>query len=116
MYRLDVYSRCTAMLSLENNSLIGEIRLRIQSDLAQAWISYYPPLLNPRNSHDWRLWLRHKPYEAARACPSQTRLLIESRLRAWLLQRFRKKLRDMRFAELCRIAERAGRRGVERRA
>ena len=104
------------MLSLEQNLDTGELRLRIHNSLCEAWISYYPPLLNPRDSHDWRLWLRHKPHEAARACPSQARLLIESRLRAWLLQRFRRRLRDLRFAELCQLAERAGRRSVRRQA
>ena len=104
------------MLLLEDNLGSGEIRLRIQNGLAEAWISYYPPLLKPRNQHDWRLWVRHKPCEPPRACPSQTRLLIESRLRAWLLQRFRRRLSDLRFAELCQIAERTGRKGVEHQA
>ena len=106
----------TAMLSLEHNSSTGDVRLKIHNDLVEAWISYYPPFLKAHDNHDWRLWLRHKPYEPARACKSQTRLLIESRLRAWLLQRFRKRLRDMRFAELCQVAERAGHKRVERQA
>ena len=102
------------MLSLEHNSFTGETRLLIQTDLAQAWISYHPPLLDVRDFHDWRLWVRRKPDEPARSCKSQTRLFVESRLRAWLLQRFRKRLRDLRFAELCQIAKRAEQRGVQR--
>jgi hypothetical protein len=36
---------------------------------------------------------------------SPTSVLIESRLRAWLLQRFHLKLRDLSFEELCAIAQ-----------
>ena len=92
------------MLSLEHSSLTGEVRLLIKTDIAQAWISYYPSLSDPR---DWRLWVRRKPHEPALCRKSPTRLLIESRLRAWLLQRFRRRLRDLRFAELREIAARA---------
>ena len=70
-------------------------------------ISYYPPLSDPRERHDWRLWVRRKPHEPALSRKTPTQLLVESRLRAWLLQRFHRRLRDLRFAELCRIAERA---------
>jgi hypothetical protein len=49
--------------------------------------------------------VRHKPFEPPRSGKSATCLLIESRLRAWLLQHFRRRLNDLRFAELCQIAE-----------
>ena len=114
IYSLVVYSRHTTMLSLEHNSQTGEVRLLIKTDLAQAWISYYPPLLDPRDSHDWRLWVRSRPHEPALSRKTPTRLLIESRLRAWLLQRFRRRLRDLGFAELRRIAGREGQRNLQR--
>ena len=103
------------MLSLEHSSLTGEVRLLIKTDIAQAWISYYPPLFDPRERHDWRLWVKSKPHEPALSRKSPTRLLIESRLRAWLLQRFRRRLRDLRFAELREIAERARKNPTPRR-
>jgi hypothetical protein len=93
------------MLSLEHNDTLGGVRLLIQTDIAPAWISFYPPSLNAAKGHDWRLYVRHKPCEPARSSHSATCLLIESRLRAWLLQRFRRRLRDLSFAELCQIAE-----------
>ncbi len=93
------------MLSFEHNTFSGETRLVIHSGLAQAWISYYPPLFDPRDRHDWRLWVKRKPDEPALSRKSPTRLLIESRLRAWLLQRFRRRLRDLCFEELCAIAQ-----------
>src|SRR5919112_6763846 len=102
-----LYTLDTAMLFLEHNSFSGETRLVIQTGLAPAWISYYPPHFDPRDRHDWRLYVKRKPYEPALARKSPTRLLIESRLRAWLLRRFRRRLSDLRFAELCRIAEHA---------
>jgi hypothetical protein len=103
------------MLSLEHNSLTGETRLAIQNAIAPAWISYYPPPHDARDRHDWRMYVKRKPDEPALAFKSPTRLLIESRLRAWLLQRFRRRLRDLRFAELCRIAEQAGKHPAPRR-
>lgn len=93
------------MLSPEHNQKTGEVRLLIETDLAEAWISYYPPAFNPRDGHDWRLRVRLKPHEPVLGRKSQTGLMIESRLRAWLLQRFRRRLRDLRFAELRAIAE-----------
>jgi hypothetical protein len=101
------------MISFDRNSFTGEVRLLIQSDLAEAWISYYPPSFIPFDRHDWRLWVKRREHEPARARKSPTRLLIESRLRAWLLQRFRRRLRDLRFAELCHIAELAQKADVQ---
>ena len=99
------YTLDTAMLSLEHNSFTGETRLVIQTGLAPAWISYYPPIFDPRDRHDWRLYVKRKPDEPALARKSPTRVLIESRLRAWLLQRFHRRLRDLSFEEPCAIAQ-----------
>src|SRR5918997_3999067 len=93
------------MLSLEHIDAIGGVRLVIKTNIASAWICYYPPSFNTAYGTDWRLYVVHKLHEPARSTKSPTRLLIESHLRAWLLQRFRKRLSDLRFAELCQIAE-----------
>ena len=42
-------------------------------------------------------------------------LLVESRLRAWLLQRFRRRLNDLCFAELRQVAKRAEKHPTPRR-
>ena len=107
MYRSVVYSRYTTMLSFDYNELTGEERLVIQIGIAEAWISRYPPPLDPRDQHDWRLRVRLSPHEPVLSRRTPTGLLVESRLRAWLLQRFRRRLSDLCFAELRQIAERA---------
>jgi hypothetical protein len=94
-----------SMLSLEHIDTIGGVRLVIKKDIASAWICYYPPSLAATSSHDWRLYVRHKPNQPARSGKSATRLMIESRLRAWLLQHCRLKLRDLCFEELLAIAQ-----------
>ncbi len=91
------------MLFFEYNTMTGEVRLLVRTGTVPAWISYYPPALN--NGHDWRLYIRPRASEPPRTGKSETFLLVESRLRAWLLQRFRRRLRDLRFAELCQIAQ-----------
>ncbi len=93
------------MLSLYHDPATSERRLLIRNPFAAAWINHYPPLFDPRDHHDWRIWVKRKPDEPALSRKSPTRLLIESRLRAWLLQRFRRRLRDLSFEQLCRIAE-----------
>ena len=94
------------MLSLEHIDTIGGVRLIIKTNIALAWICYYPPSFNMAHGHDWRLYVQHQPYEPARSCKSATSLLIESHVRAWLLRSFHRRLSDLRFAELCQIAER----------
>ena len=94
------------MLSLQHNHQTGEARLLIKTDMAQAWIDYYPPAYLPRDGPDWRLRVRMAPHEPVLGRKTQTGLMIESHLRAWLLQRYRRRLRDLRFAELREIAER----------
>jgi len=93
------------MLSLEHIDTIGGVRLVIRTDIALAWICYYPPSFNAAFGTDWRLYVKHKPVEPARSSKSATSLLIESHLRAWLLRRFHRRLNDLRFADLCQIAE-----------
>ena len=95
------------MLSVHHSQLPGEVCLLIKTDLARAWISYYPPAYLPRDGPDWRLRVRMAPHEPVLGRKTQTGLMIESHLRAWLLQRFRRRLSDLCFAELRRIAERA---------
>ena len=65
--------------------------------------------------HDWRLYVQRVPELPPSAGKSPTRLLIESRLRAWLLQRFRRRLSDLRFAELREIAEMQQQRAMQMR-
>ena len=105
MYRSAVYSRYTTMLSVDYNELTGEERLVIQTGIAEAWISRHPPLFDPRDRHDWRLRVRLSPHEPVLSRRTPMGLLVESHLRAWLLQRFRRRLNDLCFAELRQIAE-----------
>src|SRR5690242_13460678 len=97
------------MLILRHHPQTGQEYLAIRNDFAKAWIEHYPRL-GDHLEHldeipDWRLWVASPGRPASRQ-KSPTRLLIESRLRAWLLQRFRRRLSDLRFDELYRIAER----------
>ena len=97
------------MLSLYHDPTTEERRLIIRNPFAAAWISYYPRLTDDLRHvaevHNWRLWVQRAPHLPPRVGKSPTSLLVESRLRAWLLQRFRRRLRDLSFEELCRIAE-----------
>src|SRR5919205_4298864 len=97
------------MLSLHDDKETGQVRLIIRNPFAEAWIMHYPRLTEDfrrvEEPHDWRLYVRRASQLPPSAGKSPTRLLIESRLRAWLLQRFRRRLSDLRFAELCRIAQ-----------
>ena len=100
------------MLTLHHDIQTGQARLLIQNPFAAAWISHYPRLTpdfrHVAEAHDWRLYVQRAPHLPPSAGKSPTSLLIESRLRAWLLQRFRRRLPDLSFEELCRIAERCG--------
>ena len=104
-----VYSAYTTMLSLHHDPETGALRLVIRNPFAAAWISPYrrltPDFRHVREVHDWRLWVQRVPDLPPKAGKSPTGLLVESRLRAWLLQRLRRRLRDLRFEELRRIAE-----------
>src|SRR3569832_382782 len=96
------------MLNLHHHPKTGQLYLAIRNDFARAWIEHYPRL-GDELEHlgeipDWRLWVA-PPGRPASRLKSPTRLLIESQLRAWVLRRFHKRLSDLRFAELCRIAQ-----------
>ena len=97
------------MLSLYHDPTTEERRLIIHNSYAIAWISHYrrltPDFRHVAEAHDWRLYVQRALHLPPSAGKSPTSLLIESRLRAWLLQRFRRRLRDLSFEELCRIAE-----------
>ncbi len=102
------------MLTLTRDNETGEPRLLIENPYAKAWISHHYRLTvdmltgdfrHERDGHNWRLYVERSPHMRATAVKSPTQLLIESRLRAWLLQRFKRRLRDMSFEELCRIAQ-----------
>ena len=98
------------MLTLRHDIETGQARLLIQNPFAMAWISHYrrltPDFQHVKEVHNWRLYVQRAPHLPPRAGKSPTGLFVEIRLRAWLLQRFRRRLRDMSFEELCRIAER----------
>lgn len=102
------------MLSLIHDNDTGQQRLLIENPFAKAWIGHYQRLSidlitgefrHEQDVHNWRLYVQCLPHIPASAVKSPTQLLIESRLRAWLLQRFKRRLRDMSFEELCRIAQ-----------
>jgi hypothetical protein len=50
------------------------------------------------------MWVQRSDLLPPRSGKSPTGILVESHLRAWLLQRFKLKLRDLRFEELLEIA------------
>ena len=95
------------MLTRWEDPQTGEIRLYVRH--AEAWIS---PEVPTGAGGGWVLWVRHgRAYTTA---PCQRRLEVESRLRAWLLRRYRRRLADLSFTELAAIAARVS--DVRRRA
>lgn len=102
------------MLTFEHDKETGVPKLRIDNPFAAAWIGQHrrltPALERVKKGCDWRLYVQPAPQLPPRAGKSPTSLLIESRLRAWLLQRYRRRLNDLGFAELCAIAEHEARR------
>src|ERR671926_149018 len=107
------------MLSLHDDKETGQVRLVIRNPFAKAWIMHYPRLTEDfrriEEPHDWRLYVQRAPELPPSAGKSPTRLLIESRLRAWLLQRFRRRLSDLRFEQLRQIAEMQQQRAMQMR-
>ena len=97
------------MLFIDHDNETGQVRLVIRNPFAEAWIVHYPRLTEDfrriEEPHDWRLYVQRAPELPPSAGKSPTRLLIESRLRAWLLQRFRRRLSDLRFEQLLQIAQ-----------
>ena len=98
------------MLFINHDTATGQVRLIIRNPFAEAWIMHYPRLTEDfrhvEEPHDWRLYVRCASQRLPSAGKSPTRLLIESYLRSWLLRRFKRRLSDLRFAELRQIAER----------
>jgi hypothetical protein len=103
-----------AMLTLEYDKETSAQKLYISNPFAVAWISPYRRLrtdicdinfVHVNEIHNWRLWVKRRPELLPSKGKSPTSILIESRLRAWLLQRFHLKLRDLSFEELCAIAQ-----------
>src|SRR3954447_19275172 len=107
------------MLSLHHEPETGQVRLVIRNAFAEAWIAYWPRLTSElehvHEPHDWRLYVRRAPHLPPWAGKSPTNLMIESRLRAWLLQRFHRRLSDLRFEQLRHIAECLVKEGDRRR-
>ena len=93
------------MLSLRHNGFEGELRLYIRYEGTEAWISQVLRQ-HPDQKINWVIWVRKNPGLPARTGKSPLRLEIESRLRAWLLRRYRRCLFTLDFADLRRIAER----------
>ena len=83
----------------------NECRLHIRFEGAEAWIAQIPRS-HPDQKINWVIWVRKSPSLPARTGKSPLRLEIESRLRAWLLRRYRRCLFTLDFANLRRIAER----------
>src|SRR3954454_24159230 len=95
------------MLNLHHHPQTGQEYLTIHNDFARAWIEHYPRLGDHLEHLDerpyWRLWVNLPDRPASRQ-KSPTRLLIESRLRAWVLRRCGRCLPTLAFAELVRLA------------
>jgi hypothetical protein len=105
LYTLDIQP----MLILTHEPETGAPRLIVCNPYAVAWIGPYRRLnehFRPENEvHNWKLWVQRSDLLPPRSGKSPTGILVESHLRAWLLQRFKLKLRDLRFEELCAVAE-----------
>jgi len=97
------------MLMLAYDKETGAPKLYIRNPFAIAWISNYrrltPDFQHVKEVHNWRMWVQRRPELPPRTGKSPTGLLIESSSRAWLLQRFQQRLRDLSFEELCAIAQ-----------
>ena len=96
------------MLFIDHDTETGLARLVIRNDFARAWIEHYPRLGDHLERlgeiPDWRLWVQ-LPGKPASLLKSPTRLLIESRLRAWVLRRCGRCLPTLEFAELVRLTQ-----------
>src|SRR3954470_7430720 len=96
------------MLNLRHHPQTGHLYLTIRNDFARAWIEHYPRLGDSLEHlgeiPDWRLWVAPPGRPASRQ-KSPTKLLIESRLRGWVLRRCGRCLPTLSFAQLVRLAE-----------
>jgi hypothetical protein len=95
------------MLHFWHHPQTGETRLYIRGVSAEAWIASAQPRgdMESRHGQDWVLWVRSGRTLILENCPA--RLLVQSLLRAWLLQRYRRPLFTLSFGELCDIARRS---------
>jgi hypothetical protein len=75
-------------------------RLFLRGVPTTAWIEYHPTF---KSSLDWTLWFERQGRYARGKC--QLRLLIESKLRSWLLQECGVPLYTLTYEELRLIAE-----------
>lgn len=93
------------MLSVRYNSVTGRPELSVGGVPVEARIVLNPTtrLDEPR---DWQLWVARLPGRLITADKSPMRLLVESRLRGWLLRRYCCRLLTSKFATLRAIAER----------
>ena len=92
------------MLVARYNKRSGRRELHLRGVAAEARI--VPAERRAEGARDWQLWVARVPSSAATLEKPPMRLSVESRLRAWLLRRYRCRLWASRFATLCRIAER----------
>lgn len=91
---------------LRYNRLSGRRELHLRGVAVEARI--VSAERTAEGARDWQLWVARVPCSPATLEKSPMRLLVESRLRSWLLSRYRCRLLASRFATLCRIAEREG--------
>ncbi len=92
------------MLEIARQPSPTACRLIVQNVPAQVWITKKPWRYG---SPDWEFWIvRDGAPVRARG---QFRLEIQSRLRAWLLQRYHLRLLTLSFDELLRVAKGDGR-------
>jgi hypothetical protein len=75
-------------------------RLFLRGVPTTAWIEYHPTF---KSSLDWTLWFERQGRYARGKC--QLRLLIESKLRSWLLQECGVPLHTLTYEELRLIVE-----------
>ena len=88
------------MLHAWHHPKTGELRLYIRGVPVEAWIS--TEAQGQLRGSDWALFVRSG--RAVTAEKNPTRLVVESRLRAWLLSRYGRPLYTLRFRDLARIA------------
>ncbi len=105
------------MLHVWRHPQAGELRLYVRLTAspaglapAEAWISQ-DRAQGYRNGPDWVLWVRRGNVYTCARC--QQTLELETRLRAWLLWGYRRRLYDLSFEDLCGLARQEG--GIRRR-
>jgi hypothetical protein len=75
-------------------------RLFLRGVPATAWIEYHPTF---KDALDWTLWFERQGRYTRGKC--QLRLLVESKLRSWLLQECGVPLHTLTYEELRLLAE-----------